>query len=227
MPSIERAITNLFTGSKSFIDYEHNLIVARGTPEQLGRDGEIIKEFDRPIQQVLIEARFVTISKPAFMQLGVLWEADGKAKAPTCRTPPCRRTSPASVNSQNFPDGINRTSGAIISGAAAVGIGIQNAFTSVLGVPTVSATISALEQSGESQTLSAPRLTVLNNRPASISDGKVQYYYEQYTVASTVRQYYTASSFVPSGNTDEDYRRRDVERAGQHQRRRQKHSCWR
>jgi type IV pilus assembly protein PilQ len=39
----------------------------------------------------------------------------------------------------------------------------------------------------------------LNNRPAKINDGKVQYYYEEYTVASTVQQYYTASSFVPSG----------------------------
>ena len=63
----------------------------------------------------------------------------------------------------------------------------------------LSATISALEQSGESQTLSAPRLTVLNNRPATISDGQVQYYYEQYAVATTVRQYYTASTWVPSG----------------------------
>jgi type IV pilus assembly protein PilQ len=63
----------------------------------------------------------------------------------------------------------------------------------------LSATISALEQSGESQTLSAPRLTVLNNRPATISDGQVQYYYEEYAVATTVGQYYTASAWVPSG----------------------------
>ena len=56
------------------IDYERNLVVARGTPEQLEVMERIIEEFDRPIQQVLIEARFVTISKPAFMQLGVLWE---------------------------------------------------------------------------------------------------------------------------------------------------------
>ena len=73
-PSLERAITNLFTGSKWMIDYERNLVVARGTPEQLDVMEKIIKEFDRPIQQVLIEARFVTISKPAFMQLGVLWQ---------------------------------------------------------------------------------------------------------------------------------------------------------
>ena len=65
----------------------------------------------------------------------------------------------------------------------AVGIGIQQMFTNVLGANDLTATISALEQTGESQTLSAPRLTVLNNRPATISDGKVQYYYEEYTVA--------------------------------------------
>ena len=81
----------------------------------------------------------------------------------------------------------------------ALGIGIQETFTNVLGASDLTATISALEQSGESQTLSAPRLTVLNNRPATISDGKVQYYYEEYAVKQTVQQYYTASSFVPSG----------------------------
>jgi type IV pilus assembly protein PilQ len=42
-------------------------------------------------------------------------------------------------------------------------------------------------------------LTVLNNRPASISDGNVQYYYEEYQVAQTVQQYYTAATWVPQG----------------------------
>src|SRR5215467_17400 len=74
IPSLEKAIKELFAGSKYIIDYERNLVVAKGTPEQLDVLEKIIVEFDRPIQQVLIEARFVTISKPAFMQLGVLWE---------------------------------------------------------------------------------------------------------------------------------------------------------
>src|SRR5437588_8262798 len=65
MPALEQAITNLFAGSKFIIDYERNLVVAKGTPEQLDVMEKIIQEFDRPIQQVLIEARFVTISKPA------------------------------------------------------------------------------------------------------------------------------------------------------------------
>ena len=178
-PSIERAITNLFTGSKCMIDYERNLIVARGTPDQLEILEKVIKEFDQPIQQVLIEARFVTLSKPAFLRLGVLWET-GRAVS-TVRTP---ADFTGLVTSQNIPT---------------LGIGIQETFTNILGRDSLSATISALEQSGESQTLSAPRLTVINNRPASISDGKVQYFYEEYAVKTIAQQYYTASSFVPSG----------------------------
>jgi len=45
LPALERAITNLFTGSKYMIDYERNLVVARGTPEQLSVMENIIKEF--------------------------------------------------------------------------------------------------------------------------------------------------------------------------------------
>lgn len=179
IPSLERAITNLFTGSQYMIDYERNLIVARGTPEQLEVLERIIQEFDRPIQQVLIEARFVTISRPAFLQLGVIWETSRQLQA---TRPPQDFTG--LINSQNIQN---------------LGVGIQYTFTNVLDTGTLSATISALEQMGESQTLSAPRLTVLNNLPATISDGKVQYYYEEYTVKQTIQQYYTSSSFVPSG----------------------------
>jgi type IV pilus assembly protein PilQ len=178
MPAIERAITNLFIG-KYYIDYERNQIMARGTPEQLEVLEKIILEFDRPIQQVLIEARFITLSKPAFLQLGALWETGRQATG--VRDP------------QDFT---GLVTGPSVGG---LGIGLQETFTNVLNRQSLSATISALEQSGESQTLSAPRLTVLNNRPASINDGKVQYYYEEYTVKQTIGQYITSSSLVPSG----------------------------
>jgi len=186
MPSLERAITNLFTGSKYMIDYERNLIVARGSIEQLDVLEKIIKEFDQPIQQVLIEARFVTLSKPAFLQLGVLWET-GRLQV----------NAATAAAGGSVPQGL----AGLLPDAQApnLGLGIQYMFTNILNQSQLTATISALEQSGESQTLSAPRLTVLNNRPATISDGKVQYYYEEYTVKQSVGQYYTASSLVPSG----------------------------
>jgi type IV pilus assembly protein PilQ len=194
IPSLEKAIKELSPGGtnglKYMIDFERNLVMARGTPEQLEMLEKVIREFDQPIQQVLIEARFVTISKPAFMQLGVLWETGRNANQAGLP-----RDFTGIVDSQNFPQTI------AAGGAAtpAVGIGIQETFAKVLGAGDLSATISALEQSGESQTLSAPRLTVLNNRPSRISNGLVQYYYEEYQVLPIVQQYYTSSSFVPSG----------------------------
>jgi len=177
-PSIEVAITNFFEG-RFFIDYERNLIVARSTREQLEVLEKLISEFDQTIQQVLIEARFITISQPAFMQLGVLWETGrqfGTGRAPTDFT---GLVAPEQERQ--------------------VGLGISETWTNILGSATLTATLAALEQSGESQTLSAPRLTVLNNRPAHISDGKVQYYYEEYTVKTTVTERNAASAFVPSG----------------------------
>ncbi|MGO8926170.1 MAG: type II secretion system protein GspD [Limisphaerales bacterium] len=195
LPALERAITNLFTGSKYFIDFERNVVVARGTPEQLDVMEKIIKEFDRPIQQVLIEARFVTLSKPAFMQLGVLWQSGTTTPSGVPTDYTGGGSGAGLLNSGNFPQAVTPAGNFV----PAVGLGIQNVFTNIIHGSDLSATISALEQTGESQTLSAPRLTVLNNRPATISDGQVQYYYEEYAVATTVGQYYTASSWVPSG----------------------------
>src|SRR6185369_14281507 len=110
------------------------LVVARGTPEQLEVLENIIRSFDQPIQQVLIEARFVTLSKPAFLQLGVVWETgrDLSAKAlPTDFT--------GVVNNQNFPH--------TTAGNPAMGLGVSQTFTNVLNAAELSATITALNQS--------------------------------------------------------------------------------
>ena len=84
-PSIEEAIEKFFKG-EFMIDYERNLIVATGTPSQFELLEKIIAEFDRPIQQVLIEARFITISEAAFLDLGFRWAssiANGAVKDQT------------------------------------------------------------------------------------------------------------------------------------------------
>ena len=175
-PSIEQAIQKFFLGSKYMIDFERNLIVALGTHEQLEVMDKIIDEFDRPVQQVLIEARFITVSQAAFMELGAQWE--------TGRSP------------LTLGRAATDFTGLASSG---VGLGLQTSFTNILGRKDLSVTLKALEQGGESQTLSAPRLTLINNLPAHIEDGKVQFYYEEYTVKQQVTDRNTASSLVPSG----------------------------
>ena len=179
-PSIEKAIQKFFKGSEYEIDYERNIILATGTREQLEILERIIEEYDRHLQQVLIEARFVTVSEAAFLQLGALWEtgrpAAGEARAPN-----------------DF----------LGFGPDAVGRGLQETFTNILDRDNLSVTLTALEQEGETQTLSAPRITVVNNLPARISDGKIQNYYEEYSVTQTITERNIASTLVPKGTPKE------------------------
>jgi type IV pilus assembly protein PilQ len=176
-PSIENAIKKFFKGSDHEIDYERNIILATGTREQLDVLERIIEEYDRHLQQVLIEARFITVSEAAFLQLGALWET-GRNPASEGRT------------SEDF----------LGFGPENVGLGLQETFTNILDRDNLSVTLTALEQEGETQTLSAPRLTLVNNLPATISDGKVQYYYEEYTITQTINERNIVSSLVPKGS---------------------------
>ena len=181
-PSIEEAIKKFFKGSDFMIDYERNLIVATGTPAQFEILEKIIQEFDRPILQVLIEARFITISEEAFLDLGFRWSsliAQGTgqpASKPEEGLLARIKLQNVFENDENNDD--NRT---------------------FVDIAQLTAALTALEQSGESQLLSAPRLTLLNNRPGSISDGEVNYYFEQFTVEETITSIGNSNSFSLSG----------------------------
>ena len=176
LPGIENAMKMFFTG-KYQIDYERNIILARGTREQLETLDKIVEEFDKPIQQVLIEARFITISEAAFLKLGVAWETGRDL------------LTASSLNPTDYTG----------LGVGEIGLGLQETKGNILSRKNLSATLTALQQSGESQTLSAPRLTVVNNLPATINNGKVQYYYEEYQVKQTILDQRSDSSLLPSG----------------------------
>ena len=173
-PTLEAALKSFFTG-KYQIDYEHNQILARGSEEQLRLIERLIDTFDRPLQQVLIEARFITVTEGTYLKLGVAWET-GRNQF-SSRTP---------VDYTGL--GGNDTS-----------LGLEETKYAVLGRSSLSATLTAIDQSGESETLSSPKLTVVNNLPATMQDGTVQYYYEEYQVKQTVLQYAASSTVVPQG----------------------------
>ncbi len=176
-PAIEKAIIKFFKGSDYEIDYEHNLIIATGTREQLAELEKIIEAYDRPLQQVLIEARFITVSEASFMQMGALWET-GRPDVDSAQPP---------IDYLGF-------------GPENVGRSLQETFRdNLLDRDNLSLTLNALEQEGETRTLSAPRITVVNNLPAKISDGKIQHYYEEYTVSQTINERNIVAALVPTG----------------------------
>ena len=188
-PSIEDAITTFFKGPEHMIDYERNLIVATGTPAQFEVLERIIDEFDRPIQQVLIEARFITIAEASFLDLGFRWSSSNDNGITTDRT----GLGNGALGSQE---------------GLLTKIKFQNLWStnSVLDKTDLTSALTALEQSGESQLISAPRLTLINNRPGSIKDGEVNYYFEQFAVEETITTietggtpYKISGRMVPTG----------------------------
>ena len=188
-PSIEDAIARFFKGTDFMIDYERNLIVATGTPAQFEVLERIIEEFDRPIQQVLIEARFITISEASFLDLGFRWGSSVSGIPPQDQT--------------GIGNGAMGSQEGLLTR-----IKFQNLWStnSVLDKTDLTSALTALEQSGESQLLSAPRLTLLNNRPGSINDGEVNYYFEQFSVEETITTietggtpYKISGRMVPTG----------------------------
>jgi type II secretory pathway component GspD/PulD (secretin) len=164
------------------IDYERNLIVATGTPAQFEVLERIIEEFDRPIQQVLIEARFITISEASFLDLGFRWASSVAGSLPQDQT--------------GIGNGALGSEQGLLTRVTLSNVFKEN---SMLTNADLSAALTALEQSGESQLLSAPRLTLLNNRPGSINDGEVNYYYEQFTIEETLTERSISQRLVPLG----------------------------
>ena len=185
-PSIAVAIRNFCEGLTHYVDYERNLIVASGTEEQLNALEKVIEEFDRPVQQVLIEARFITVTEGTFLELGAAWET-GRSTVSSART---------ATDYTGLGTGAGLGLEETWTGEEMVG---TNRWMSVMSGKSLTATLTAIDQSGESEVLSAPRVTVINNLPATISDGKIQYYYEEYKVNQTFTEQRSASTLAPSG----------------------------
>lgn len=157
-----------------------NLLVIRNTVENVRLAEEIIKAFDQPPVQILIEARFLTISQDDLFQLGttiqsISYEKDLLKKLQV----------DASSQLPSFGNAVSSPGKLGVSG--------------VINNVTYSALIEAFQQAHSTDTLSAPRVTVINNQHARLRRGEVRYYfdtYEQTTTGGTE----PATSIVPSGD---------------------------
>lgn len=144
-----------------------NLIVVRDTRENLRLVEELIRTFDKPPHQVLIEARFITISNDDLRDIGSQFS-----------TTPVAAPEVGDANSQVQLGSMLTELGALQPGAES-GVA-YTAFSGILGSRAFEWTLSAIEKKSSSRSLSAPRITVLNNRTARIRKGDVLYYFEEY-----------------------------------------------
>ena len=158
-----------------------NILLVRNSRENLRIVGELIKAFDSEPLQVLIEARFVTIRQNDLFRLGFNIEEFSM-----------ERTGDQTLKTLLGTTGLGEPGEQ----------GGQLDISGILGNHTYQAVLHALEQTESSRTLSAPRVTVVNNQSARIRRGDRRYYFEEYDIESTGGDN-PATSIVPTGTPAE------------------------
>lgn len=138
-----------------------NMLIIKDTSANIIKIRELVATFDTAVpalQQVLIEARIVEAGNDFARQLGVRWNTTG-----TTYYGPTQNDKSLTGNfATNFGD------------LAANTLGVQ--FGNLLGdYLNLDLTLSAAESAGVSKVISRPRIAVLNNEQATISQGETIY----------------------------------------------------
>lgn len=192
--------------SKLIMDERSGALVATNTTENLRLVEQLLHQLDVTPIQVLIEARFVEVTMSELEQLGVESVLTGDYALSKVNTAPNSR-DPGIVIAKGggfkFPalsrqdEGANLTLEGVLTGAK---------FEAVLHM---------LEESKKSKTLSAPRVTALNNQTAQIKVVEEFNYPTRYEVQLVQFDINGDGDFDDAGETQfvnvpKDFKKRDV-----------------
>lgn len=188
------------SGAKYRIYKNRNLLIARNSPENLMLIEKILDEVDRPPRQVLIEARFITISRQDLFSLGlnlqnILVPTSGEKAEfqdfrATSRTTTAKEDNKGNIKEiitefeEETPDALKFKRLDAKGSGSYPGLPGELTISGILGNVTYEAVLEAIDRTKSSQTLSAPRVTVMNNHTAFIHQGRKRYYFEEYDLAS-------------------------------------------
>lgn len=151
-------IESLTKGSGAFLndggyihfDERSNSLIVKENATSIKNTLALIKELDKPTEQIAIETRIVTISSKNLQELGVRWgmfSADGGTG---------RNSGRVQDLNVNFP---------VVSGASAT-LQVASISSKLLDLE-----LSALEQENSVEIIASPRLLTTNKKLASIKQG--------------------------------------------------------
>ncbi len=164
-------------GSDILFDDKAHVLIVRNTRENLRRVEDIVEALDVSPPQVLIEARFISTSIDDLRELGIDWILDSPMAVTTKQV--IRDGAVVDATRSQIDRGKLLTPGVSSEGEQ---IGLNFTYRGLLTDPMFQAVVHALEQSGGARTLSAPRITTVNNRVAKVRIGKDYRYHEEFDV---------------------------------------------
>ncbi|WP_440993864.1 type IV pilus secretin PilQ [Cysteiniphilum litorale] len=131
-------------------DERTNTIVITDTKDYINSVRAMIENLDEPVDQVLIEARIVEVSRKSAFDLGLGYTADNKKGSTISILPNYLKPSDEKKGSTNA----------------------TLAFSGLFGGIDLSLELSALETEGDAKIVSSPHLVVAENTEAYIKQGK-------------------------------------------------------
>jgi type IV pilus assembly protein PilQ len=166
----DKANTLLSSHGSVSVDKRTNSLWIRDSQAQLNKIEKTIKALDRPIEQVLIEARIVSIDQNREQELGGQFGSTPKQLANKLLTAQLKKkaaTNPSVGLLQHLTMDLARIGAPSISGAATVGLRLMrlgnNSFLDL--------ELSALENEGAAQIISTPHLITADRETAFIEAG--------------------------------------------------------
>ncbi len=176
--SIEGTIKkSLSPRGETVTDARTNTLIVKDIPRNVDEVVNLIRLLDKPIPQIMIEARIVEASLNFNRSLGVQW--GGNFTADAAHGNPTSLVFPNNVGVTGGPTMGSTPSGngnflvnmPAPAGAGTGGGAIGFTFGSLSRALNLDLVLSALESTGEGKVISTPRVSALDNKEAKIEQG--------------------------------------------------------
>ncbi|MEE2786248.1 MAG: type IV pilus secretin PilQ [Myxococcota bacterium] len=177
MPRVKSVLSK--RGSSQF-DTRTNTVILKDVDDHLDAAEDIIRRLDTQTPQVLIETRIVEVNEVNVNQLGIQWGMDSTFSAATgnptgLRFPSTVGISGGADDQQQSNEGVSSNPNFVVNLPASSGLGSGGAlgmtFGSIDSTFNLNIRLSALENRGSVKIVSSPKITTLDNKQATISQG--------------------------------------------------------
>lgn len=154
---------------KSSVDARTNTVVVTDTPDTLEKVARYIRSVDRQTSQVLIEARIVEAKQSFVQSLGIEWKLGETGKATSTSKGDDNFINLGSSGSTLVSKSDSKRGSDLANTGTNGGLRLKLGNLGSLGA--IQALLKLSETEGKSRTIASPRITVLDNKQASISQG--------------------------------------------------------
>ena len=190
-PGEESLASNIGRMRKISADVRTNTFILTDLVSNVQKAKDVVRQFDTPVKQVMIEARIVDATDQFTRDLGVRWDnfqiqrrndtAVPFASFESTLSNVVTQTNPARAlqkpgDPSGFPPGGRLTSPGFVSNspegwAPNLGLLFSNLSASGLTATVLDAKLALSEAEGTSKTISAPKVIAMNGQTATISRG--------------------------------------------------------